>query len=166
MEKEMSFLRSELEAQKEANVRSPSNTMKNLVERLKAQLTQKEKQLKALSKALLELRAEMMSAAEQQVIANAAQKEQSLNVQMLVDKHTKDLKARVQELNEELQAAKESAKAARSRENVLKEEVEGLNLDFQKYQRTQRRLQAEKAEREQEVVELKQQIKRLTSTMQ
>ncbi|XP_016536330.1 centrosomal protein of 290 kDa-like [Poecilia formosa] len=166
MEKEMSFLRSELEAQKEANVRSPSNTMKNLVERLKAQLTQKEKQLKALSKALLELRAEMMSAAEQQVIANAAQKEQSLNVQMLVDKHTKDLKAQVQELNEELQAAKESAKAARSRENVLKEEVEGLNQDFQKYQRTQRRLQAEKAEREQEVVELKQQIKRLTSTMQ
>ncbi|XP_043979926.1 centrosomal protein of 290 kDa isoform X2 [Gambusia affinis] len=166
MEKEMSFLRSELEAQKEANVRSPSNTMKNLVERLKAQLTQKEKQLKALSKALLELRAEMTSAAEQQVIANAAQKEQSLNVQMLVDKHTKDLKTRVQELNEELQAAKESAKAARSRENVLKEEVEGLNQDFQKYQRTQRRLQAEKAEREQEVVELKQQVKRLTSTMQ
>ncbi|XP_054889777.1 centrosomal protein of 290 kDa isoform X2 [Poeciliopsis prolifica] len=166
MEKEMSFLRSELEAQKEANVRSPSNTMKNLVERLKAQLTQKEKQLKALSKALLELRAEMTSAAEQQVIANAAQKEQSLNVQMMVDKHTKDLKARVQELNEELQAAKESAKAARSRENVLKEEVEGLNQDFQKYQRTQRRLQAEKAEQEQEVVELKQQVQRLTSAMQ
>ncbi|XP_023204586.1 centrosomal protein of 290 kDa isoform X6 [Xiphophorus maculatus] len=166
MEKEMSFLRSELEAQKEANVRSPSNTMKNLVERLKAQLTQKEKQLKALSKALLELRAEMTSAAEQQVIANAAQKEQSLNVQVLVDKHTKDLKTRVQELNEELQAAKDSAKAARSRENVLKEEVEGLNQDFQRYQRTQRRLQAEKAEREQEVVELKQQVKRLTSTMQ
>lgn len=46
MEKEMNYLRTELEAQKEANVRSPSNTMKNLVERLKAQLTQKEKQLK------------------------------------------------------------------------------------------------------------------------
>ena len=46
MEKEMNHLQAELEAQKEANVRSPSNTMKNLVERLKAQLTQKEKQLK------------------------------------------------------------------------------------------------------------------------
>lgn len=46
MEKEMNDLRTELEAQKEANVRSPSNTMKNLVERLKTQLTQKEKQLK------------------------------------------------------------------------------------------------------------------------
>lgn len=48
MEKEMNYLRTELAAQKEANVRSPSNTMKNLVERLKAQLTQKEKQLKVV----------------------------------------------------------------------------------------------------------------------
>ncbi len=46
MEKELHFLRTELEAQKEANVRSPSNTMKNLVERLKTQLALKEKQLK------------------------------------------------------------------------------------------------------------------------
>lgn len=42
----MNYLQTELAAQKEANVRSPSNTMKNLVERLKAQLAQKEKQLK------------------------------------------------------------------------------------------------------------------------
>lgn len=34
----------------------------------------------------------MTSAAEQQVIASAAQKEESLNVQMVVDRHTKDLK--------------------------------------------------------------------------
>lgn len=46
MEKELQYLSTELEAQKEANVRSPSNTMKNLVERLKAQLALKEKQLK------------------------------------------------------------------------------------------------------------------------
>lgn len=48
MEKEMNDLRAELEAQKEANVRSPSNTMKNLMEQQKAQLTQKEKQLKVV----------------------------------------------------------------------------------------------------------------------
>ena len=47
-EKEMNNLQTELEAQREANVRSPSNTMKNLVERLKAQLAQKEKQLKVV----------------------------------------------------------------------------------------------------------------------
>uniref|UniRef100_UPI003AAC13AF centrosomal protein of 290 kDa n=1 Tax=Centroberyx gerrardi TaxID=166262 RepID=UPI003AAC13AF len=166
MEKEMQYLRTELEAQKEANVRSPSNTMKNLLERLKAQLAQKEKQLKALSKALLELRAELTSMAEQQVIANAAKKEESLNVQILVDKHTKDLKARVQELSEELHAAKESSRAARGRENGLKEEVEGLNQDFQRSQKAQRRLQGEKEERDQEIQELKQQINRLSSALQ
>lgn len=48
MEKEVSSLQTELAAQKEANVRSPSNTMKNLVERLKAQLAQREKQLKVV----------------------------------------------------------------------------------------------------------------------
>uniref|UniRef100_A0A667YHJ9 Centrosomal protein 290 n=1 Tax=Myripristis murdjan TaxID=586833 RepID=A0A667YHJ9_9TELE len=164
MEKEMHYLRTELEAQKEANLRSPSNTMKNLLERLKAQLAQKEKQLKALSKALLELRAEMTSVAEQQVIASAAQKEDSLNVQMLVDKHTKDLK--VQELHEDLQTSKESVRAARDRENALKEEVEGLNQDFQRSQKAQRRLQSEKEERDQEIQKLNQQIKRLSSALQ
>ncbi|KAF7656056.1 hypothetical protein LDENG_00046760 [Lucifuga dentata] len=166
MEKEMKHLQTELEAQKEANVRSPSNTTKNLLERLKAQLAQREKQLKALSKALLELRAEMTSAAEQQVIATAAQKEQSLNVQTLLDKHTKDLKVRMQELVEELQAAKESTKAARGRENALKEEVETLKQDVQRSQNSQKRLQAEREEREQQIQELKQQVKRLSNALQ
>ena len=72
----------------------------------------------------------------------------------------------MQELNEELQAAKESAKAARGRENTLKEEVDSLNQDLQKSQKTQRRLQAEREEKEQEIQELKQQIKRLISALQ
>ncbi|XP_060891969.1 centrosomal protein of 290 kDa isoform X2 [Labrus mixtus] len=166
MEKEMISLQTELAAQKEANVRSPSNTMKNLVERLKAQLAQKEKQLKALSKALLELRKEMTSSAEQQVIASAAQREESLNVQMLVDRHTKDLKVKMQELNEELQAAKESVRTARGRENTLKEEVDSLNHDLQRTQKTLKRVQAEKEENEHEIQELKQQIKRLSNALQ
>ncbi|XP_037539024.1 centrosomal protein of 290 kDa [Nematolebias whitei] len=166
MEKEMNHLLTELDAQKEANVRSPSNTMKNLMERLKAELTQKEKKLKALSKALLALRAEMTAAAEQQVIAHAAQKEESLNVQMLVDRHTKHLKAQVQELNKELQAAKESAKTSRTQENNLKEEVNRLNQDIQRCLKTQKQLQLEKEEREQEILELQQQVKRLSSAIQ
>ncbi|KAM6973340.1 centrosomal protein of 290 kDa [Aplochiton taeniatus] len=166
MEKELHHLRTELEAQKEANVRSPSNTMKNLVERLKAQLSQKEKQLKALSKALLELRAEMTAHAEHQIVANAAHKEEELNVQMLVDKHTKSLKAKVQELSDDLQVAKDSAKAARGRENALKDEVEGLNRSLQQSLKANSRLQSEKEETEQETQELKQRIKRLTSSLQ
>lgn len=45
-----------------------------------------------LGKALLELRSEMTALAEQQIISSAAQREESLNVQTLVDKHTKELK--------------------------------------------------------------------------
>uniref|UniRef100_A0A672JEW2 Centrosomal protein 290 n=1 Tax=Salarias fasciatus TaxID=181472 RepID=A0A672JEW2_SALFA len=163
MEKEIGDLRIEVEAQKEANVRSPSNTMKSLVERLKAQLGQKEKQLKALSKVVLELRAEITSAAEQQVMASVAQKEESLNVQLLVDRHTRDLKARIQELNEELQAARDSARAPRGRESSLKEEVDGLKQDLQRSQKAQKRLQAHKEEQEQEIQRLEQKIRRLTS---
>lgn len=73
---------------------------------------------------------------------------------------------RVQELNEELQAAKESAKAAKGQESSLKEEVNGLNQDLQRSHRAQRRLQSEKEAREQEIQELKQQIKRLSSALQ
>ena len=46
----------------------------------------------ALGKALLELRSEMTALAEQQIISGAVQREESLNVQTLVDKHTKELK--------------------------------------------------------------------------
>lgn len=73
---------------------------------------------------------------------------------------------RVQELNDELQAAKESTKAAKGRENALREEISDLNQDLQRNQKTQRRLQADKEEREHEIQELKQQIKRLSSALQ
>ncbi|KAG7329538.1 hypothetical protein KOW79_007712 [Hemibagrus wyckioides] len=166
MEKELQCLSTELEAQKEANVRSPSNTMKNLVERLKAQLALKEKQLKALSKAMLEFRAQMTSQAEQQIIANAAQKEEALNVQQIVDKQTKELKARVKELNEELQNWKENVKAGKTRESSLKEEVESLSRELQKNQKIQSRLQSEKGNLEEQLDELKQKVKRLSSSLQ
>lgn len=37
----------------------------------------------------------MTSQAEQQIIANAAQKEEALNVQQIVDKQTKELKVKI-----------------------------------------------------------------------
>ncbi|KAM9471251.1 centrosomal protein of 290 kDa isoform 1-T2 [Clarias gariepinus] len=166
MEKELQYLSTELEAQKEANVRSPSNTMKNLVERLKAQLALKEKQLKALSKAMLEFRAQMMSQAEQQVIANAAQKEEELNVQQIVDKQTKELKARVKDLSDELQSWKENVKSCKARENSLKQEMESLRRELQRSQKLQSKLQIEKDDQEEQLDELKQKVKRLSSSLQ
>lgn len=48
LEKEMVNLQAELSAQKEANIRSPSNTMKNLVEEQKKQLTKKDRHIKVV----------------------------------------------------------------------------------------------------------------------
>nr|XP_010765159.1 PREDICTED: centrosomal protein of 290 kDa-like [Notothenia coriiceps] len=73
---------------------------------------------------------------------------------------------RVQELNEELQSAKDSARAARGRENSLREEVDGLTQDLQRSVKAQRRMQAEREEQEQEVQELKQKAKRFSSALQ
>nr|XP_061812854.1 centrosomal protein of 290 kDa [Nerophis lumbriciformis] len=163
LKKEVDTLQNELETQREANILSPSNTMKNLVERLRLQLVHKEKQIKALSKVLLELRTQMTSAAEQQVLTNAAQTEERLNIQKLVDKHTKDLKDQVQELNNELQAAKESARRS---ESILRKEVDSLNQELQKNQNHQKSLQAKKEAGEQEIQELQKQVKRLNSCIQ
>ncbi|KAA0705139.1 Centrosomal protein of 290 kDa [Triplophysa tibetana] len=147
IEKKLQHLRTELQAQKDANVRSPSNTMKNLVERLKSQMALKEKRLNALSKALLELRAELTSQAEQQIIANGAQKEEALNVQQNVDKQTKELKA-----------SKDAARAVKARENSMRDELESLNKDLQRSQKSQKKLQSEKDALEDELNELKKKV--------
>lgn len=54
-QKESQSLKSELQAQKEANSRAPTTTMRNLVERLKSQLALKEKQQKVSNNRVLSL---------------------------------------------------------------------------------------------------------------
>lgn len=76
------------------------------------------------------------------------------------------LKAKVQELSEDLQAAKESAKTSRGHESVLRKEVDSLNQDLQRCHKAQRRAQVEKEECEKEVHILKQQNKRLSAALQ
>ncbi|XP_042190773.1 centrosomal protein of 290 kDa isoform X1 [Callorhinchus milii] len=166
MEKELEYFKTELEAQKQANTRAPTNTMKHLVERLKSQLALKEKQQKALSKALLDLRAEMTSHAEKQIITSAAQKEENFNVQLIVDKQTKELRIRIEELSNHLVASKENLKACRNKESTMTSELEHLNGELQRKERAANKLQTEKDELDKENEELKKKIKRLCSSMQ
>ncbi|XP_075065477.1 centrosomal protein of 290 kDa [Mixophyes fleayi] len=166
MEKEINYLNTELEAQKEANTRAPTATMKNLVERLKNQVVHKEKQQKALSKALLALRAEMTAHAEQQIISVAAQKEENLNIQQIVDRQTKDLKARIEDLNEQQLKLKEALKNSKTRENTLNEDLGNLNQELREKQKNLNKLQKEKDEVDKEYEELKKRLKRLTSSIQ
>ncbi|XP_030069982.1 centrosomal protein of 290 kDa [Microcaecilia unicolor] len=166
MEKELQYLNTELEAQKEANNRAPTSTMKNLMERLKSQLALKEKQQKALSKALLTLREEMTAHAEQQIIAAAAQKEENLNVQQIVDRQTKDLKVRIDDLNEQISKLKDAHRANKQRESSLAEKMDTLNHELEDKQKALNRLQRVKEEADRENEELKKKVKRLTSGLQ
>ncbi|KAM9205510.1 centrosomal protein of 290 kDa [Mergus octosetaceus] len=166
MEKELANVKAELEVQKEANNRAPTATLKNLVEQLKSQLGMKEKQQKALSKALLELRAEMTANAEQQIISAASQKEAYMNVQEIVDRETKGLMAQIEELNNQISKLTDNLKISKNRESALLDEKEELNQELQKKQKTFTKVMREKNEIEKENEELKKRIRRLTSSIQ
>uniref|UniRef100_A0A8C0IFH1 Centrosomal protein 290 n=1 Tax=Bubo bubo TaxID=30461 RepID=A0A8C0IFH1_BUBBB len=166
MEKELASVKAELEIQKEANNRAPTATLKNLVEQLKSQLAIKEKQQKALSKALLELRAEMTANAEQQIISAASEKEAYMNVQEIVDRQTKGLTTHIEELNNQITKFTDNLKLSKARESSLSEERDELNQELQRKQKAFAKMLKEKNEMEKENEELKKRIKRLSSSLQ
>ncbi|XP_042745370.1 centrosomal protein of 290 kDa [Lagopus leucura] len=166
MEKELANVKAELEAQKEANKRAPTAIMKSLVEQLKNQLTLKEKQQKALSKALLVLRAEMTANAEQQIISAASQKEAYMNVQEIVDRETKRLMTQIEELNNQISKLTDNLKLSKNRESALLDERDELNQELQRKQKALNKMMREKNEIEMENEELKKRIRRLTSGIQ
>ncbi|XP_031445488.1 centrosomal protein of 290 kDa isoform X1 [Phasianus colchicus] len=166
MEKELANVKAELEAQKEANKRAPSAIMKSLVEQLKNQLALKEKQQKALSKALLVLRAEMTANAEQQIISAASQKEAYMNVQEIVDRETKRLMTQIEELNNQISKLTDNLKLSKNRESALLDEKDELNQELQRKQKALTKMMREKNEIEMENEELKKRTRRLTSGIQ
>ncbi|NXQ33682.1 CE290 protein, partial [Alaudala cheleensis] len=165
-EKELANVKAELEVQKEANNRAPTATMKNLVEQLKSQLAIKENQHKALSKALLELRAEMTANAEQQIISAASQKEAYMNVQEIVDRQTKGLTTQIEELNNQITKLTDNLKISKNKETLLSDERDELNQELQKKEKAFAKISREKNEIEKENEELKNRIRRLSSSIQ
>ncbi|NXL60734.1 CE290 protein, partial [Chordeiles acutipennis] len=166
MEMELANVKAELEIQKEANNRAPTATLKNLVDQLKIQLAIKEKQQKALSKALLELRAEMTANAEQQIISAASQKEAYMNVQEIVDRQTKGLMTQIEELNNQIAKLTDNLKISKTRERSLSDERDELNQELQRKQKAFAKMLREKDEMEKENEELKKRIRRLSSSIQ
>jgi len=72
----------------------------------------------------------------------------------------------VRDLNEELQLAKDGVRAAKARENSLKEELENLNMDLQRSQKSHNKLQSEKEALEDQLNEQKKKVQRLSSGLQ
>ena len=120
--KENEVLTEELEAAREANERAPTRAMKSLVERLRNQLMIKDKEQKTLSKALRQLRADMVSAAEENLRANTHLAGEEVNVQMIVARETAELRERVEGLGSRLEKMKNDAKKYKEKEANLQEE--------------------------------------------
>ncbi|XP_078738391.1 centrosomal protein of 290 kDa isoform X3 [Lampetra fluviatilis] len=163
---ELRLLRVELDAQKEANSRSPTAGIRSLVERLKGELAYKEKQLKGLSQAMLRLQGEMTNQAEQNIIAAASQKEESLNVQTLVDKHVKDYKARLESAQSEASAARREMGEWRRRERELCERLEAAEREARRGDREGGRLRAGKEEAERRRDEMRRRVERINAQLQ
>ncbi|XP_065052482.1 centrosomal protein of 290 kDa-like [Rhopilema esculentum] len=164
LSKEIEILNDDLHAAKEANERAPTKTMKALVERLRNQLALKEKQQKALSQALLQLRRDMVNQAEENVQTHARKAEDELNVQKIVDKQTSSLESKIEELQARQEKLKTELKAKRESENAMKTELDQLKRDNGRKEASVKKLALELKEREEledQVSSLKAEIRSL-----
>lgn len=72
----------------------------------------------------------------------------------------------MEDLAEDLQASKDAVRAAKARENSLRDELEDVNKDLLRSQKSQKKLQNEKDALEDELNELKKKVQRLSSVLQ
>ncbi|XP_070533170.1 centrosomal protein of 290 kDa-like [Ptychodera flava] len=162
-EEEVRQINNELETQKEANARAPTTTMKNLVERLRNQLALKEKQHKALSQALMQLRADMMTTAQENVKAHAEDAAMQNNIQKIVDKETRQLQDEVEELKSKLEKSKKDFRKFRVKEESQSSEVSELREELEKKETDIERLKLAKKKLEKENDDLQKTTDRLSA---
>ncbi|GFO27236.1 centrosomal protein of 290 kda-like, partial [Plakobranchus ocellatus] len=163
LRKEVSVLKEEVEALKDSNQRGPTASMKAMVERLKNQLALKEKQHQALSKALSDLRADMVTQAEQNVAVHAQESSQERNIQKLIDEHTKDYAEQLEEQQAVAERLKKDLKKRKENESQLQTELEDVKEELNKKERTVVKLKASKTRLEGEVDDLEKKLEKITA---
>ncbi|XP_037834467.1 centrosomal protein of 290 kDa-like [Kryptolebias marmoratus] len=140
-----------------------ANSLCNIsVEELQTQLTQKNKELKSLGRALLELRAKFQATETMQQASTSHPKEvESPDIQNQVQRQTASLTVQVQNMNKKLETVAESVKTATDSNAALKEKVECLTQDICRSEKSLKRLQIEQNEQQNEIKGLKQEIQEL-----
>ncbi|MEQ2229863.1 hypothetical protein ILYODFUR_023316 [Ilyodon furcidens] len=133
---------------------------------LKDKLTQKEKEYKTANEALLELREILEVSAQQHNRDNSTQTEEILIIQKQAEREIKELKTQVKNLNEKLESAKDFVNEYRKSENILKKKVDKLTQEIQNLHSTQKSIEAEREENQQEIHQLTLHLRKLTSASQ
>ncbi|XP_059169831.1 centrosomal protein of 290 kDa-like [Physella acuta] len=163
LRKEMKLLQEEVEALKDSNQRGPTATMKNMVERLKNQLALKEKQHQALSKALSDLRADMVTQAQENIQVHAQESAQEKNIQKIINEHTKEISEQLEEQMNLADRLKKELKKKKDEESILQTELEDVKEELNKKERSINKLKATKSRLETEVDEMEKRLERITA---
>ncbi|CAL1542937.1 unnamed protein product [Lymnaea stagnalis] len=163
LRKEVKLMQEEIEVLKESHQRGPSATMKNMVERLKNQLALKEKQHQALSKALSDLRADMVNQAQENVQIHAQETSQEKNIQKLINEHTKEISEKLEEQQTLADRLRKELKKRKEEESTLQTELEDVKEELNKKERTVDKLKATKTRLEQEVDDLEKKLEKISA---
>ncbi|CAC5374165.1 CEP290 [Mytilus coruscus] len=163
MRKEIELLNQEVETLKDQNNRAPTTTMKNMVERLKNQLALKEKQHQSLSKALTELRADMIQQAQDQVKHTSDESEQQINVQKIIDKHTKEFVDQIEDLQSQVDKLRKEVKKRKENESTLQTDLDDLREEIGRKEKNLQRFKSDKHRLEGEVDDLEKKVDRMST---
>eukprot|EP00057_Strongylocentrotus_purpuratus_P025576 XP_011680050.1 PREDICTED: centrosomal protein of 290 kDa [Strongylocentrotus purpuratus] len=154
-EAEIERLETEIDQQRAANSKAPTTTMKNMVDRLKNELSLKEKQHKSLSQALLQLRADMVDTAQQNAKSQASDQEQQINVQKLIEKETKKLKDVLEETQGRLDHARRDVKKFKGQVSNMTKDLEEVKEELEKKTKRVNKMESERDDLGREVEVLK-----------
>ncbi|BFZ24638.1 hypothetical protein BsWGS_27677 [Bradybaena similaris] len=163
LRKEVKLLQEEIEAVKDSNQRGPSANTKNVVERLRNQLALKEKQHQVLSKALSDVRADMVTQAHENIQQHAEEFKQERNIQSIINQQTKQLSEQLEEQQNIVEKLRNEVKKRKENENTLQVELEDVKEELNKKERSVNKLKVTKTRLESELDELEKKLERVTA---
>ena len=149
---EIERLEHELEMERQ---KGPTNMMKHTMEKLKLQLSEKEKKVQQLSKALSSLRDEMLKQAEDLARQKSDDAVTSSNLEKMVEKRTKDLNEKQAKMEREIDNLKNQLGKAKEGENSSKNDLIRVKDEFNKCRNQVAKLKTDKQRLESDNEELR-----------
>ena len=129
---EMNLLIANLENQKQLSSKSPSATVKSMVDKLKQQLVEKEEQQHILNKALIELKSDMVNMAKMNLNSMSQDQGQERNLQSIIEKASNEYQDKIYALTEDLNRLKGDLKTKQKTNDELNIELEHVKTQLSK----------------------------------
>ena len=116
-QEENSMLRQEIERLQSNSSKTPSVAMKSQIDKMKIEINEKDKKIKALSRALAELKDDMLTNAEERATSRIETVRSQSDVQRLVEKETKSFQIKISEQNILIDKLKKQIKLVKDSES-------------------------------------------------